>query len=346
MAMIVALWERAPRGRGARLPDPEVPPQRGARSPRCPPDLHPRLAECPSQAAGSTQLFAHQAEAFEAARPRRARHRLDRHRQREDARLQPPGAGRPRGRPEAARALPLPDEGARPGPGAGARRASGSRACGRRSTTATREHERRWQIRKWANVILTNPDMLHVGRPAPPRPLGRRPPEPALRRRRRGPRLPRRLRLPRRERPPAPAPGRRPSTAPSRSSSSPRRRSRTRASWRARSSGSTRPSSTPTRHRRPSGRSPSGTRRSSTPSSAQRASALGDGVTAPRRARLARPADDLLHEEPESGRAGPPLRVRARAASSPSASRPTGPGTRPPSGGRSSAGSSRASCSA
>ncbi|MGZ4338128.1 MAG: DEAD/DEAH box helicase, partial [Gaiellaceae bacterium] len=23
--------------------------------------------------------------------------------------------------------------------------------------------ERRWQIRKWANVILTNPDMLHVG---------------------------------------------------------------------------------------------------------------------------------------------------------------------------------------
>jgi len=25
------------------------------------------------------------------------------------------------------------------------------------------EHERRWQIRKWANVILTNPDMLHVG---------------------------------------------------------------------------------------------------------------------------------------------------------------------------------------
>ena len=25
------------------------------------------------------------------------------------------------------------------------------------------ESERRWQIRKWANVILTNPDMLHVG---------------------------------------------------------------------------------------------------------------------------------------------------------------------------------------
>ena len=36
------------------------------------------------------------------------------------------------------------------------------RACGRRSTTGT-PSERRWQIRKWANVILTNPDMLHVG---------------------------------------------------------------------------------------------------------------------------------------------------------------------------------------
>src|SRR5207302_7934159 len=25
------------------------------------------------------------------------------------------------------------------------------------------EAERRWQIRKWANAILSNPDMLHVG---------------------------------------------------------------------------------------------------------------------------------------------------------------------------------------
>ena len=25
------------------------------------------------------------------------------------------------------------------------------------------ESERRWQIRKWANLILTNPDMLHIG---------------------------------------------------------------------------------------------------------------------------------------------------------------------------------------
>ena len=25
------------------------------------------------------------------------------------------------------------------------------------------EAERRWQVRKWANLILSNPDMLHVG---------------------------------------------------------------------------------------------------------------------------------------------------------------------------------------
>ena len=45
----------------------------------------------------------------------------------------------------------------------GAWPSSSSRACGRRSTTATPPSEQRWQIRKWANLILTNPDMLNVG---------------------------------------------------------------------------------------------------------------------------------------------------------------------------------------
>ena len=40
---------------------------------------------------------------------------------------------------------------------------SGCRSSAPRSTTATRATERRWQVRKWANLILTNPDMLHVG---------------------------------------------------------------------------------------------------------------------------------------------------------------------------------------
>ena len=41
--------------------------------------------------------------------------------------------------------------------------APAAQAPRRRSTTATRPTERRWQVRKWANLILSNPDMLHVG---------------------------------------------------------------------------------------------------------------------------------------------------------------------------------------
>ena len=66
-------------------------------------------------------------------------------------------------RAEEPRALPLPDEGARAGPGALARRARacpGVRAAIYDGDTPT---ERRWQIRKWANLVLTNPDMLHIG---------------------------------------------------------------------------------------------------------------------------------------------------------------------------------------
>ena len=40
---------------------------------------------------------------------------------------------------------------------------SASRACKPAIYDGDTEHERRWQIRKWANAILTNPDMLHVG---------------------------------------------------------------------------------------------------------------------------------------------------------------------------------------
>ena len=69
--------------------------------------------------------------------------------------------------------------------------------------------EERPAIRRRSNLILTNPDMLHVGVLPHHRNWGdlRQPP---LRRRRRGPRLPRRLRLPRRQRPAPPAAGGRP----------------------------------------------------------------------------------------------------------------------------------------
>ena len=60
-------------------------------------------------------------------------------------------------------------------------------------------------IRKRSNLVITNPDMLHVGiLPEPPR-LGRAALQPRVRGRRRGARVPRRVRLARRQRaPPAP----------------------------------------------------------------------------------------------------------------------------------------------
>ena len=73
-------------------------------------------------------------------------------------------------------------------------------ARGRRSTTATRRASSARDLRRRANVVLTNPDMLHLGilpnHPAWARLLQ----EPRGRRDRRGARLPRRLRLARGER--------------------------------------------------------------------------------------------------------------------------------------------------
>ena len=68
--------------------------------------------------------------------------------------------------------------------------------------------EERPAIRRRNNLVLTNPDMLHVGLLPNHKQLGRLPRQPRLGRRRRGPHLPRRLRLPRRQRAAAAAPGR------------------------------------------------------------------------------------------------------------------------------------------
>ncbi len=93
---------------------------------------------------------------------RRARRRHDRHGERQDARLQPPGARRGRSRSEGTRALPLSHQGARTGPGAqphGARRARVRPAIYDGDTPI----DQRRQVRTWANAILSNPDMLHLG---------------------------------------------------------------------------------------------------------------------------------------------------------------------------------------
>ena len=138
---------------------------------------------------------------------RRARRDHDRHRERQEPRLQPAGARRAHRAAEAPRALPLPDEGPLPGPGARARRAEGQE---RPRRDLRRRHRGRAPLAD-PQVVEPHPDQPgHAprGRPAAPRPLGRRSFQPPLRRRRRGARLPRRLRLARGQRPPPPAPAR------------------------------------------------------------------------------------------------------------------------------------------
>ena len=66
--------------------------------------------------------------------------------------------------PSRARVLPLPDQGARPGPGAQARRAAAAARFLRHAIyDGDTPREERRAIRQRSNLILTNPDMLHVG---------------------------------------------------------------------------------------------------------------------------------------------------------------------------------------
>ena len=170
------------------------------------------------------------------------------------------------------------------------------------------ESERRWQIRKWANVILTNPDMLHVGVLPHHDRWGDVLVEPALRRRRRGACLPRRLRLARGERAPPPAPARprvrvgaavRACVRDDREPRAARRVAAGRAGERG-------------RQRRCTGDRADD--RALEPR-ADRRRARCPRERPRRRFPLARglrhcgPADDLLREEPQGGRIDPPLRV-------------------------------------
>ena len=132
-------------------------------------------------------------------RPARARDRHDRHRERQVAGVQPAGARHAGQRPGGAGALPLPHQGARPGPGAQARRA-------RRPLPAPRDLRRRHAARGAARdppALQPDPHQpRHAarGRAAQPPLLGRRAGQPGLGRGGRGARLPRRVRLARGQR--------------------------------------------------------------------------------------------------------------------------------------------------
>ena len=112
-------------------------------------------------------------------------HRLDQDGVRRDARVQPAGARRARGAIPSSRALPLPDEGARPGSDPQSHRAQAADIKPAIYDGDT-ESSGRWQIRKWSNLILTNPDMLQRRRPPHHDRWGDVLAQPPLRRRGRG----------------------------------------------------------------------------------------------------------------------------------------------------------------
>ncbi len=121
--------------------------------------------------------------------------------------------------------------------------------------------EERPAIRRRSNLVLTNPDMLHVAVLPNHKSWGDFLANLELGRRRRGPHLPRRLRLPRRQRPAAAAAAGPRLRRASRASCSPRRRSPTRSSWPSGWSGRRSSWSTTTARRAPAARSRCGTRR-------------------------------------------------------------------------------------
>ena len=158
--------------------------------------------------------------------------------------------------------------------------------------------------------ILTNPDMLHVGVLPHHDRWGDVLTNLALRRRRRGARLPRRLRLARRERAAAAAAAR---ARLRRRAAVPARLGDDREPRRARARAARASTATVDRRRRRAARraddralEPAAARRRARPARER----ARRGVAADGGARRARPAHDLLREEPQGGRADPPLHRR------------------------------------
>jgi DEAD/DEAH box helicase domain-containing protein len=136
-------------------------PARAARTEPLPPDLHPKVREALAQQ-GIEQLYVHQAEAWEAAR--RGENLIV-------------TTGTASGKTLAFN-LPVLDALAREPKNRAlylyptkALARDQARALGELAVPRVRAAiydgdtptDRRWQIRKWANLVLTNPDMLHIG---------------------------------------------------------------------------------------------------------------------------------------------------------------------------------------
>ena len=158
MAVELAAW--AGILEGEELAHVGTEPAREARTAPFPDELHPKVRAA-LEARGVTELYEHQRAAWDAA----ARGSTSPSSPARRAGSRSPSTSRSRrarGRAEEARDLPLPDEGARPGPAALATDLKVPRVKPAIYDGDT-EAERRWQIRKWSNLVLSNPDMLHVG---------------------------------------------------------------------------------------------------------------------------------------------------------------------------------------
>ncbi len=138
-----------------------VEPARRGRSEPLPDELDPAVASA-LVAQGITALWRHQAETWEAARAAStSSSRPARRAARPSPSTCPCSTRSPPSRRRARSTSTRRRRSRRTRP---ARSAScGSRACAPAIYDGDTEAERRWQIRKWANVVLTNPDMLHVG---------------------------------------------------------------------------------------------------------------------------------------------------------------------------------------
>ena len=126
-----------------------------------------RRSSGPCSPRASRRRGAHQVEVAEAAHAGSPRRRQHGHGVGQEPRLPPADPQRPRrrgARPQRSRrdrALPLPHQGARRRPAEPHRPARAARACGPRPTTATPRPTSAGWIRDHANLVLTNPDLLH-----------------------------------------------------------------------------------------------------------------------------------------------------------------------------------------
>ena len=198
MATTAALWTDLLTGE--ELAHLTTEPARSASSEPIPPDLHPRVRTA-LESTGVAELFTHQAEAWEAAQ--RGEHVIV-------------TTGTASGKTLAFN-LPVLDALAR-NPKQRALYLYPTKALAQDQVRALAKlqppgvkpaiydgdtpTEQRWQVRKWANLILTNPDMLHVGVLPHHDRWGDVLSNLRYVVRRRGARLSRRVRLPRGQRPP------------------------------------------------------------------------------------------------------------------------------------------------